>query len=267
MVNRFQQLFARKPQGVLNLYLTAGYPRLPDTVPLLQTLAAAGADVLEIGVPFSDPLADGPVIQQTSAVALRNGMTLKLLLQELQGIRQLLPDTPLLLMGYLNPVLQLGMEEFCRQASAAGIDGVILPDLPAEEYAAEYQALFRQYNLRPVFLITPQTSEVRIRRLDELTDDAFLYLVAGAGLTGGSQSADQAAQQAYLRRIEALNLRNPRLVGFGIADQASFAAACRHANGAIIGSALLRALDGATDPHQAAREFVRGIIGPPTLAR
>ncbi|RTQ52591.1 tryptophan synthase subunit alpha [Hymenobacter gummosus] len=264
--NRFKTLFARKPQGLLNLYITAGYPALHDTVPLLQTLAAAGADILEIGVPFSDPLADGPVIQQTSSVALRNGMTLKLLLQELQGVREHLPDTPLLLMGYLNPVLQLGMEEFCRLASAAGIDGVILPDLPAEEYAAEYQELFRQHNLRPVFLITPQTSEARIRRLDELTD-SFLYLVSGPGLTGGNQTADHGAQQAYLQRVEALNLRNPRLVGFGIADKASFDAACRHAHGAIIGSALLRALDGAADPHQAAREFVQRIIGPPIPAR
>ncbi|WP_460577484.1 tryptophan synthase subunit alpha [Hymenobacter coalescens] len=256
--NRFADLLARKPQGLLNLYITAGYPGRHDTVPLLQTLAAAGADILEIGVPFSDPLADGPVIQQTSTVALRNGMTLRHLLQELQGVRAVLPDTPLLLMGYLNPVLQLGMEEFCQQAAAAGIDGVILPDLPAEEYAEFYQETFRRYNLRPVFLITPYTSEARIRRLDELTD-AFLYLVSGPGLTGGNQTADQGAQQAYLQRIEALNLRNPRLVGFGIADRASFEQACQHANGAIIGSALLRALDGAADPHEAARQFVRGI--------
>ncbi|WP_400191362.1 tryptophan synthase subunit alpha [Hymenobacter sp. B81] len=261
MRNRFAELFARKPTGVLNLYLTAGYPGLHDTVPLLQTLAAAGADVLEIGVPFSDPLADGPVIQQTSAQALRNGMTLRRLLQELQGIRQLLPDTPLLLMGYLNPVLQLGMNAFCEQAAAAGIDGVILPDLPAEEYAAFYQDTFRRHGLRAVFLITPQTSEARIRRLDELTDDAFLYLVSGAGLTGGNQAAEAATQQAYLQRVAALDLRNPRLVGFGIADRASFEQAGRYAHGAIIGSALLRALDGAADPHEAARRFVHSIRG------
>ncbi|OON65806.1 tryptophan synthase subunit alpha [Hymenobacter sp. CRA2] len=260
MINRFADLLARKPSGLLNLYITAGYPTLHDTMPLLRTLAEAGADILEIGVPFSDPLADGPVIQQTSTVALRNGMTLKLLLQELQGIREYLPDTPLLLMGYLNPVLQLGMEEFCRQAAAAGIDGVILPDLPAEEYAEFYQETFRKYNLRKVFLITPQTSEARIRRLDELSE-AFLYLVSGPGLTGGNQTADQSVQQAYLQRVEALNLRNPRLVGFGIADKASFNNACQHANGAIIGSALLRALDGAADPHQAARAFVQRIRG------
>ncbi|KAA9339390.1 tryptophan synthase subunit alpha [Hymenobacter busanensis] len=259
MVNRFADLFARKPSGVLNLYITAGYPSLHDTVPLLKTLAESGADVLEIGVPFSDPLADGPVIQQTSSAALRNGMTLKLLLQELQGIRQVLPDTPLLLMGYLNPVLQYGMEAFCQQTAAAGIDGVILPDLPAEEYAALYQETFRRHNLRPVFLITPQTAEARIRRLDELTDDAFLYLVSGPGLTGGNQTADHSSQDAYLARVEALNLRNPRLVGFGIADKTSFERACQHAHGAIIGSALLRALDGAADPHEAARQFVRSI--------
>lgn len=262
MTNRFADLFARKPTGVLNLYLTAGYPGRHDTVPLLRTLAAAGADILEIGVPFSDPLADGPVIQRTSAEALRNGMTLGGLLDELRGIRAHLPHTPLLLMGYLNPVLQLGMDEFCRRAAEAGIDGVILPDLPAEEYADHYQAIFRRHHLRAVFLITPQTSDARIRRLDALTDDAFLYLVAGAGLTGGSQSADAGAdvQTAYLRRVEALHLRNPRLVGFGIADKLSFDRAGQHAHGAIIGSALLRALDGAPDPHQAARAFVASIL-------
>ncbi len=259
VTNRFADLFARKPTGVLNLYLTAGYPALNDTIPLLRTLAAAGADILEIGVPFSDPLADGPVIQQTSTVALRNGMTLRRLLDELPGIRKSLPDTPLLLMGYLNPVLQLGMDEFCRAAAAAGIDGVILPDLPAEEYAEFYQETFRRHNLRAVFLITPQTSDARIRRLDELSD-AFLYLVSGAGLTGGNQTDDHAAQETYLRRVEALHLRNPRLVGFGIADKASFDRACAHANGAIIGSALLRALDGAADPHHAARQFVASIL-------
>ncbi|WP_240410556.1 tryptophan synthase subunit alpha [Hymenobacter oligotrophus] len=256
--NRFADLFARKSQGLLNLYITAGYPGLHDTVPLLRTLADAGADILEIGVPFSDPLADGPVIQQTSTVALRNGMTLRRLLDELQGVRQHLPDTPLLLMGYLNPVMQLGMEHFCRRASEAGIDGVILPDLPAEEYADFYQETFRRYNLRKVFLITPQTSEARIRRLDELTD-AFLYLVSGPGLTGGNQTADKTAQDAYLQRIAQMNLRNPRLVGFGIADRASFNQACQHANGAIIGSALLRAIEGADDPHAAARQFVQSI--------
>jgi tryptophan synthase alpha chain len=258
VINRFAELFARKPQGVLNLYITAGYPGLHDTIPLLRTLAEAGADVLEIGVPFSDPLADGPVIQQTSTAALRNGMTLRRLLDELQGVRAHLPDTPLLLMGYLNPVMQLGMEEFCRRAAEAGIDGVILPDLPAEEYAEFYQDTFRRYNLRKVFLVTPQTSEARIRRLDDLTE-AFLYLVSGPGLTGGNQTADHAKQAAYLQRIEAMNLRNPRLVGFGIADRNSFEQACQHANGAIIGSALLKALDGAPDPHAAAREFVQRI--------
>ncbi|GAA4380145.1 tryptophan synthase subunit alpha [Hymenobacter koreensis] len=260
MQNRFADLFARKPSGVLNLYITAGYPGLHDTIPLLKTLADCGADVLEIGVPFSDPLADGPVIQQTSTAALRNGMSLRRLLDELQGVREVLPDTPLLLMGYLNPVLQYGMEEFCQKCASAGIDGVILPDLPAEEYAEFYQETFRRYNLRPVFLITPQTSEARIRRLDELTD-AFLYLVSGPGLTGGNQTADHSGQEAYLRRVAAMNLRNPRLVGFGIADKASFDGACQHAHGAIIGSALLRALDGATDPHHAARTFVQQIMG------
>ena len=257
-MNRIQQAF-RKKQNLLNIYFTAGYPRLPDTVPLIKALAEAGADLIEIGMPFSDPLADGPVIQRSSTAALKNGMNLHVLFGQLKNIRESVPDTPLLLMGYLNPVMQFGVENFCREAAVVGVDAVILPDLPLDDYLAQYQEIFQRHNLRPVFLVTPQTAPARIRRIDELTD-SFLYLVSGPGTTGGSGTAQAAGvQDAYFARIEAMQLRNPRLVGFGIGDKASFQNACRHAEGAIIGSALIRALDDVEDVPAAATAFVRSI--------
>ncbi|RFP65640.1 tryptophan synthase subunit alpha [Hymenobacter lapidiphilus] len=257
-MNRIQQAF-QQDKKLLNIYFTAGYPRLNDTVPILKALADAGADVIEIGVPFSDPLADGPVIQQSSSVALQNGMNMRVLFGQLKGVREQVPNTPILLMGYLNPVMQFGVENFCREAAAAGVDGVILPDLPLDDYVAEYQDIFRRHNLRPVFLITPQTAPERIRRIDELTD-SFLYLVSGPGTTGGANTQAEGVQEAYFQRISDMNLRNPRLVGFGISDKQSFEAACQHAEGAIIGSALIRALEGAEDAPAAAASFVSSII-------
>ncbi|WP_236704919.1 tryptophan synthase subunit alpha [Hymenobacter sp. AT01-02] len=236
MANRIQQAFEKKGKNLLNVYFTAGYPRLESTVPVLQALTKAGADLIEIGMPFSDPLADGPVIQQSSTVALQNGMNLRVLFTQLQDLRSTVPDTPVLLMGYLNPVMQFGMENFCREAAAAGVDGVILPDLPLDDYVAEYQDVFKRHNLRPVFLITPQTAPERIRRIDELTD-SFLYLVSGPGTTGGANTQAEGVQEAYFQRIEEMQLRNPRLIGFGIGDKASFQHACQYAEGAIIGSA------------------------------
>ncbi|RYU82461.1 tryptophan synthase subunit alpha [Hymenobacter persicinus] len=259
MTNRIHQAFQQPGKKLLNVYFTAGYPTLDSTVPVLQALTAAGADLIEIGMPFSDPLADGPVIQQSSTVALQNGMNLRVLFAQLRDIRQSVPKTPILLMGYLNPVMQFGVENFCREAAAVGVDGVILPDLPLDDYVAEYQEIFRRHNLRPVFLITPQTAPERIRRIDELTD-SFLYLVSGPGTTGGANTQAAGVQEAYFRRIEAMNLRNPRLIGFGIGDQASFRHACQYAEGAIIGSALIRALDGAADAPAAAAHFVRSVL-------
>ena len=260
MSNRIQQAFAYKKRGLLNIYFTAGYPQLLDTVPLLKALTEAGADLIEIGMPFSDPLADGPVIHQSSTVALANGMNLPVLFDQLRDIRVTVPDTPILLMGYLNPVMQFGVENFCREAAAIGVDGLILPDLPLDDYLEHYQEMFQRYNLRPVFLITPQTAPERIRRIDELTD-SFLYLVSGPGTTGGSGTGQAAGvQEAYFERIEAMNLRNPRLIGFGIGDRASFQHACQHAEGAIIGSALIRALDGVADAPAAASAFVTSIL-------
>ena len=256
-MNRIKQAFASKT-NLLNTYFTAGYPRLHDTLPLAEALVAAGADILEIGMPFSDPLADGPVIQGSSSVALANGMNLPVLFAQLQGLRAALPDTPVLLMGYLNPVMQFGVEAFLQQAAAVGVDGLILPDLPFDEYEELYHPLFQQYGIKAVFLITPQTSEARIRRLDALSD-AFLYLVSGPGTTGGTTLPDAAVQQAYFERIAALNLTNPRLIGFGIGDRAGFDRACGHADGAIIGSALIQALKDVDDAPAAAARFVHSI--------
>ena len=256
-MDRIKSAFASK-SNLLNTYFTAGYPRLHDTIPLAQALVEAGADILEIGMPFSDPLADGPVIQGSSSVALANGMNLPVLFEQLKGLRAAVADTPVLLMGYLNPVMQFGVEEFCRQAAAVGVDGIILPDLPLDEYEEFYQKTFDKYGLKPVFLITPQTSEARIRRLDNLSE-AFLYLVSGPGTTGGTTIPDAADQEAYFDRIAALKLRNPRLIGFGIGNKAGFDRACGHAEGAIIGSALIQALADVDDAPAAAARFVRSI--------
>jgi len=257
-MNRIQHAF-QKQGKLLNIYFTAGYPTLDSTVPMLKALSKAGADLIEIGMPFSDPLADGPVIQQSSTVALQNGMNMRVLFTQLKNIRQEVPETPILLMGYLNPVMQFGVENFCREASAAGVDGVILPDLPLDDYVDEYQEIFRRHNLKPVFLITPQTAEARIRRIDELTD-SFLYLVSGPGTTGGANTQAAGVQDAYFQRIEDMQLRNPRLIGFGIGDKASFQNACQYAEGAIIGSALIKVLDGAEDAPAAAAQFVKSVL-------
>lgn len=257
MNDRIKAAFASKT-NLLNTYFTAGYPSLHDTIPLAKALVEAGADILEIGMPFSDPLADGPVIQGSSSVALANGMNLPVLFEQLKGLRAAVSETPVLLMGYLNPVMQFGVEEFCRQAAAVGVDGIILPDLPLDEFEEFYQETFKKYGLKAVFLITPQTSEERIRRLDNLSE-AFLYLVSGPGTTGGTTLPDAVAQQTYFERIASLNLKTPRLIGFGIADKAGFDRACGHAEGAIIGSALIRALEDVDDAPAAAGRFVRGI--------
>ncbi|TGE18277.1 tryptophan synthase subunit alpha [Hymenobacter elongatus] len=259
MENRISRTFDRKQDRLLNIYFTAGYPKLHDTVPLLQALTEAGADLIEIGMPFSDPLADGPVIQQSSSVALANGMNLYVLFEQLKEIRATVPDTPVLLMGYLNPIMQFGMENFCREAAAAGVDGVILPDLPLLEYEDEYQVIFEKYGLQPVFLITPQTAPERIRHMDTLTN-AFLYLVSGPGTTGSANTQAAGTQEAYFERIAGMNLRNPRLIGFGIGDKASFDHASHYANGAIIGSAFIRALEDAPDAPAAAKQFVSSIL-------
>ncbi len=240
-MSRIQELFQRKKQNILNVYCTAGFPALNSTLPVMKALQQSGADMIELGMPYSDPLADGPVIQASSTVALANGMTIATLFQQLKNFRKEI-QLPILLMGYMNPVLQYGFEKFCQDAAAAGIDGLILPDLPMFEYEKEYGPLIGKYQLDFVFLVTPETSAERIRKLDTLST-GFLYAVSSSSTTG--KNKDLTEQAAYFDRLKAMNLNNPVLIGFGIRDKESFSKACAYANGAIIGTAYIKALDGA----------------------
>jgi tryptophan synthase alpha chain len=256
MENRINQLFREKKDNILSVYFTAGFPRLDDTVTILETLQASGVDLIEIGIPFSDPLADGPIIQQSSMVALENGMNLRALFSQLEGIREKV-DLPLILMGYLNPVLQFGMEEFCREAARLGIDGLILPDLPLFEYEHTYRELFRRHGLSLVSLITPQTPPERIRQIDALTD-SFIYMVSAASTTG-NQQANTNIKLDYFERIRDMGLQNPRLIGFNISDHPSFSQACAYAQGAIIGSAFIRALSAEGELKEKIRNFIQSV--------
>lgn len=247
--NRITDLFSTKSDRLLNVYFTAGFPELNDTRTVLQGLQQAGVDLVEIGMPYSDPVADGEVIQQSNGVALDNGMTLRILFDQLAGCREerlegRIPGDsliiPLLLMGYINPVLQFGVEAFCQKCQEVGVDGVILPDLPFDLYVAEYKATFDRYGILNIFLITPQTSDERIRLIDEASE-GFIYMVSSASITG-SVSGITDTMTAYFERVAAMNLRNPRLIGFGITNQETFDTACEHANGAIIGSAFVKHL-------------------------
>ncbi len=256
-MNRIDQLFAQKKQNVLNVYCTAGFPALDSTLPVMQALQDAGADLIELGMPFSDPLADGPVIQDSSARALRNGMTLAKLFEQLQGFRDHI-QVPVILMGYLNPILQMGVEQFCRQCAAVGVDGLILPELPLAEYEKEYQAIFEKYGLYLIFLVTPETSEARLRRLDAASK-GFLYAVSSSSTTG--KDKDMADQIAYFKKLQALQLKNPVLIGFGIKDKSTFTTACAYSNGAIIGTAFIKAIGEANGALPATvRTFIKGII-------
>ena len=239
MTNRITTLLQQKPQGLFSVYFTAGYPNLEDTVPIILELEKNGVDLIEIGMPFSDPLADGPTIQQSSEIAIRNGMTIPKLFEQLQDIRRH-TQIPLVLMGYLNPVMQYGVERFCQKAREVGIDGLILPDLPLADYVREYKHTFEANDLSKIFLVTPQTPEGRIREIDAHTN-GFLYLVSSAAVTGGT-TGQAVANTAYFQRVRQMGLRNPGIIGFGIHNQATFAEACNHASGAIIGSAFIKAL-------------------------
>lgn len=239
MKNRLDQLFDRKKENVLNIYFTAGYPGLNDTGEIILELDRAGVDLIEVGIPYSDPLADGPTIQQSGQVALKNGMTLPLLFEQLEAVR---PKTelPLVLMGYFNQVMQYGEQKFIDRCREAGIDGVILPDLPLFEYETYYREQFEAAGLHVSFLITPQTSEERIRKVDELSR-GFIYMVSNASITGAKNEITD-KQVAYFQRVSAMQLKNPRLIGFGISNHQTFRTACQYANGAIIGSAFIKEL-------------------------
>ncbi len=224
---------------LLSIYFTAGYPHLNDTVKIIKDLEKNGVDMIEIGLPFSDPLADGPTIQQSSTAALKNGMTTNLLFEQLKDIRKSV-SIPLIIMGYFNPMLQYGVEAFCAKCEEIGIDGLIMPDLPLDIYQAEYETIFKKYGLVNVFLITPQTSEERIRQIDTASN-GFIYMVSSASVTG-SKSGFGNEQEKYFERIASLKLNNPQIVGFGIKDSETFQQATKTAKGAIIGSAFIKHL-------------------------
>lgn len=238
-MNRINQLFSEQKKNILSIYFCAGYPTLEGTVETIKALEKNGVRMIEIGIPFSDPMADGPVIQEAATQALRNGMKLTLLFEQLKDIRREV-NIPLILMGYLNPIMRYGFENFCRSCQVCGIDGMIIPDLPFKDYIETYKEIADRYNLKIIMLITPETSEERIRFIDEHTD-GFIYMVSSAAITG-TQNDFNEQKQAYFRRIEEMNLRNPRMIGFGISNKQTYDAACAHAAGAIVGSKFVTLL-------------------------
>jgi len=255
-INRIDRCFQAKPSGLLSVYFTAGFPALQDTRRILCALQNEGIDLVEIGIPFSDPMADGPVIQQSSTQALRNGMTLNLLFEQLEGVRDEI-HIPLILMGYLNPIMQYGFEAFCQKCVAVGIDGVIIPDLPFNEYRQSYQAIAEQHGVHIIMLITPETTPERVQLIDQHTH-GFIYMVSSAATTGAQQRFAPSAN-AYFERINAMNLRNPRLIGFGISNRETLAAAQSHAAGAIVGSRFIQLLKSEASIEEAVIKLVRDL--------
>lgn len=256
MENRIDRLFKGKKQNVLAVFYTAGFPKLSDTVEIAKHLEKAGAEIIEIGIPFSDPVADGPTIQASSKVALDNGMNVKLLLEQITEIRKEV-QLPIILMGYLNPVLQYGIEKFCRDAAACGVDGLILPDLPLDEFTAEYRELTTSLGLDVIFLLSPTTSDDRIRIIDQASG-GFVYAVSSSSTTGSKQEFSD-AQKNYFQKLKAMKLKNPVMIGFGIADRSTFASACETAAGAIVGSAFINLLKESDNFEQDIHDFVKNL--------
>jgi tryptophan synthase alpha chain len=255
-LNRITRLFIEKKERLLNVYFTAGYPGVDDTLRVAKSLEKAGADLLEIGIPYSDPIADGPTIQESSTQAISNGMTIERLFNQLEDLRSEV-KIPVLLMGYLNPVIQYGIEAFCKKCKEVGVDGLILPDLPMHEYQEVYEPIFDEYGIYNVFLVTPQTAENRIRIIDQ-NSQGFIYLVSSASITGAKSGISE-EQVDYFRRIDHMKLNSPTLIGFGISNKNTFDTACRYAQGAIIGSAFIKQLsEDASD--EAIQGFVKKII-------
>jgi len=255
-MSRLHNLFQQKNKRILNVYCTAGYPTLQSTVHIMRSLQENGADLIELGMPYSDPLADGPVIQASSSKALQNGMTISTLFEQLKDLRKDI-SVPVILMGYLNPLLQYGFEKFCAKAAEVGIDGIIIPDIPMYEFEQEYRAVIEKYGLDFIFLVTPETSDERIKNLDQLSS-GFLYAVSSSSITGSDK--DFSPVETYLHKLQAMKLKNPVLVGFGIKDKASFETACKYANGAIIGSAYIKALESNENVEVATENFLKGIL-------
>jgi len=252
-MNRINQLFETKKKDVLSVYFCAGYPEANNSAEVIRTLAQNGVDMIEIGIPFSDPMADGVVIQQASMEALKNGMSLRRLFSQLKDIRADV-DIPLLLMGYLNPIMLYGFENFCRSCKTCGIDGFIIPDLPFEEYLRDYKQIADMYEMKMILLISPETSEARIRMIDTHTD-GFIYMVSSAATTGAQKSFDE-QKQSYFQRIQAMSLRNPLMIGFGIGNLETFRIACKYASGAIIGSKFVSLLH----EHQSLETAIRQLL-------
>jgi tryptophan synthase alpha chain len=255
-MNRIEKLFAGKKKNILSIYFTAGYPGIDDTLHLIKELDSAGVDMIEIGMPFSDPVADGPVIQRSSETALQNGISLNLLFKQLEKIRTV-TDIPLILMGYINPFFRYGMMKFIEKCSETGIDGTIIPDLPVEEYLGSYASFYEKNNIFNILLISPQTPFERIKYLDTISK-GFLYMVSTSSTTGMKTGFDD-SQTAYFNKVRDLNLKTPGLIGFGISDKSTFKQACDYSNGAIIGSAFIRALDEKGDLAENTKRFIRSI--------
>jgi len=246
-MNRINQLFQNKNKEILSIYITAGFPNMSDTLPIIQSLENNGVDMVEIGIPFSDPLADGIVIQNSSQIALKNGMSIRKLFEQLSNVRSTV-QIPLVMMGYLNPIMQFGFENFCKECKRVDVDGMIIPDLPMADYLADYKPIADKYGLEFIFLITPETSEERIREIDKNTN-GFIYMVSSAAVTGTQNSFD--AQIAYFERINAMNLKNPRLIGFGVSNKSTKDTAFQYASGAIIGSAFIQSLETSSNADEA----------------
>lgn len=258
-MNRIQSLFGKKQNNILSVYFTAGFPTLDSTKPIIDALSQEGIDMIEIGVPFSDPMADGPAIQHSSTVALRNGITLPILLEQVKEARKSVADVPFILMGYLNPILQYGIENIFIKCKEAGIDGMIIPDLPFEEYMNVYKPLCDKYDIPMIMLITPETSEERIKLIDE-NCDGFIYMVSSASTTGTKEKFND-EQTAYFKKINGMNLNHRRLIGFGISNKTTMTQACENASGAIIGSFFIKCLEAHPEDFLAAVKQLKKAIG------
>jgi len=256
MKNRITALFEKKGKNILNIFYTAGFPGLDDTQRIAESLEGSGTDMIEIGIPFSDPIADGPTIQESNKIALDHGMNLGLLLSQVKELRSTV-TIPVILMGYLNPVMQYGVEKFMRDAAAAGVDGLILPDLPLHEYVSHYQSLAESLNLSVSFLISPTTSEARIQQIDSISS-GFIYAVSSSSTTGAKKEFS-VEQISYFKKLQSLDLKNPFLIGFGISDHKTYKQACSYAAGAIVGSSFITTLKESNDLPSAIKSFVRSI--------
>ena len=255
-MNRITELFKTKKNNLLSIFYTAGFPNLNGTVSIAKHLEEAGADLIEIGIPFSDPVADGPVIQESNKIALDNGMTVKILLEQVREIRKEV-KLPILLMGYLNPILQCGVEKFCKEASEAGVDGLILPDLPLAEFQEQWKSVFEKYNLSNIFLISPTTSENRIREIDAASN-GFVYAVSASSTTGAKGDFSE-EQITYFQKLKSLKLNNPLLIGFGISNHTTFSTVSRFASGGIVGSAFITLLKKSTNLSLDISQFIKSL--------